>query len=102
MRRERKVFGAREKAEAVLSVWSGRRGPGAASRALGISQTLLGNWERRALEGMMRGLGVEVGEVPNPEGTLGKRLERLLAQGEREALGPAAGASESGVTSTGG
>jgi transposase-like protein len=79
-RRERKIYSAAEKGMAVLAVWSGRRVPGRISRQMGISWTVISNWEKRALEGMLRGLGVETGNSQPENGELGKRLERLLAQ----------------------
>jgi len=76
-RKPRKVFSAREKVEAVLSVWSGRRKPAAVCKSLGIAWGLLNSWEKSALAGIQRALGqepaVETAGLP-----LGSRLERLL------------------------
>lgn len=78
-KRERKVYSAAQKGVAILSVWSGRRTPGRISRQMGISWGVINSWEKRALGGMLRGLGMEPAKVPMPNGELGKRLERLLA-----------------------
>lgn len=79
-RRERKIYSAAEKGMAVLAVWSGRRAPARLSRQMGVSWTVINNWEKRALEGMLRALGVETRTRGVEDGELGKRLEHLLAQ----------------------
>lgn len=78
-KRERKVYSASQKGAAILSIWAGRRTAGQISRQLGTSWTMINSWEKRALKGMLRGLGVAPEKTPSPEGELGKRLERLLA-----------------------
>jgi transposase-like protein len=54
----RKVSGAtaEEKCRAVLSVWTERRKPGELCRELGVSWTLLNQWQARAMEGMLLAL----------------------------------------------
>lgn len=78
-KRERKVYSASQKGAAILSIWAGRRTAGQISRQLGTSWTMINSWEKRALEGMLRGLGVAPEKTPSSAGELGKRLERLLA-----------------------
>ena len=44
---------AEEKCRAVLSVWTERRTPGDVCRELGITWTVLSQWQERAMEGML-------------------------------------------------
>ena len=44
---------AKEKCRAVLSVWTERRKPGDVCRELGITWTVLSQWQERAMEGML-------------------------------------------------
>ena len=44
---------AEEKCRAVLSVWTERRKPGDVCRELGITWTVLSQWQERAMEGML-------------------------------------------------
>lgn len=79
-RRPRKVFGAREKAQAVLAVWSGRRKPAAVCKSLGTTWGALNAWEKVALAGILKALGLEKPAAAAADGlTLGSRLEKLLA-----------------------
>jgi len=54
----RKVLGhtAEEKCRAVLSVWTERRKPGEVCRELGVTWSLLSQWQERAMEGMLLAL----------------------------------------------
>jgi hypothetical protein len=70
---------AREKAQAVLSVWAGRRKPAKVCKALGIPWALLNGWEQRALAGMLKALGAGEAPAPATGPMLNPRLERLLA-----------------------
>lgn len=78
-RRTRRWYSARQKAEAVLAVWTGHRSAAQISRELGSHGHVLAGWEARALCGMKEALG----ERPAPRGSrpleLGRRLEKLLA-----------------------
>jgi transposase-like protein len=47
---------AEDKCRAVLSVWTERRKPGKVCRELGVSWTLLNQWQARAMEGMLLAL----------------------------------------------
>lgn len=55
-KRERRVYGAREKCQAVLSLWMGRRRPSEICKELDIPANLLSGWQERALEGMLGAL----------------------------------------------
>ena len=89
-KRERKVFGALEKSQAVLSLWSGRRKPSAICRGLGIASTTLDGWQRRAVKGMMAALGP--GE--RTESATGLELSKGLEQLVGRALVPAGDAEK--------
>lgn len=82
-RRPRKAFSAQEKAQAVLSVWSGRRKPAAVCKSLGIAWGLLNSWEKSALGGILKALGLETPLVETTGLSLGTRLEKLLAVPEK-------------------
>ncbi len=76
-KRSRRAHPAREKCLAVLSVWAQKRRASTVCRELGISWGILNQWEKRALQGMLEGLGQKepIGDQPV---SLGRRLERLL------------------------
>ena len=92
----RKVGGytAGEKCRAVLSVWTERRKPGEGSQELGVSWSVLSQWQARAMEGMLLALqprvSVEKGVALSPrlavllerknKGGVMKGLERRLAR----------------------
>jgi len=61
-KKSRKVTGhtAEEKCRAVLSVWTERRKPGEICRELGVSWTVLSQWQARAMEGMLLALQARV------------------------------------------
>jgi transposase-like protein len=86
-RKARRMHGAREKAAAVLSVWSGRRNPSRVCRDLGVSWGIVNSWEKKALCGMLKALGGETLSSSPPE-HLGRRLEGLLAGLQPEAVPP--------------
>ena len=73
----RRVISAKEKAQAVLAVWSSRRNTARVCRELGVNWGILRSWEKRSLSGILTALGGE--EMPvSPQGELGYRLESLL------------------------
>ena len=77
-KRERTVYGAREKSRAVLSLWTERRKPAAVCRELGITWAQLNAWQQRALEGMLAALEPRATQGPEPPPALGVKLEALL------------------------
>lgn len=81
-RKPAKVYTALEKVQAVLSVWSGRRKPGAVCRSMGIAWGLLNSWEKSALGGILKALGLETPAAEAAGLALGVRLEKLLAEPE--------------------
>ena len=76
-RKARRMVSAREKAQAVLAVWSGRRSASQMCRELGVNWGSLHGWERKGLQGILKALGGETTPTP-AQGALGKRLEGLL------------------------
>ena len=88
VKRERKVFGVRDKSQAVLSLWAGRRKPSAICRALSIPWATLDGWQRRAVKGMLRALGPMEGTETTSGMDLGRRLERVLAETTKKPESP--------------
>ena len=86
-RRSRRAHPVREKCLAVLSVWARKRRASSVCRELGISWGILNQWEKRALQGMLEGLG-QKGKIPEQPLNLGPRLERLLTGAEPLAVAP--------------
>lgn len=81
-RPERRVFPAKIKCEAVLSVWAERRKPSEVCGELGIPWQQLQSWQRQALEAMMERLRPRQ-EAEQRGPALGARVEKLLAKTER-------------------
>ena len=82
--RPRRVFSAQEKCQVVLSIWAGRRKPSAVSREMKVNWGVVNSWEKRAVQGVLKGLGSKE-EVPVGHGELGDRLEKLLQVPEKPA-----------------
>src|SRR4030042_3747423 len=86
----RKVSGqtAEEKCRAVLSVWTERRKAGEVCREMGVAWSLLNQWQKRAMEGMLLALQsrvpVEKGVALNPR--LAVLLERQSKGGGMKGL----------------
>jgi len=70
------VYSAQQKTEAVLAVWSERRGPSEMCRELGIAWVILRQWQERALEGMLQALEPRVNLDRGP--ALSPRLRQML------------------------
>jgi len=60
---QEKIYGAVEKCRAVLAVWTERKQASVLCRELGIRQSLLSQWQDRAVSGMLSAL--------EPRGTRG-------------------------------
>ena len=78
-RKSRRVVSARAKAQAVLTVWSGRRNASQVCRELGVNWGSLNGWERKGLLGIRKAMGGEE-SAATTQGELGRRLEGLLAE----------------------
>ena len=81
-RKGRKGLGhtAEDKCRAVLSGWTERRKPGEVCRELGIPWALFGQWQERAMEGMLQALQPR---IPAMDRTLALNL-RLAVLLERK------------------
>jgi transposase-like protein len=79
---------AEEKCRAVLSVWTERRKLGEVCRELGVTWTVLSQWQARAMEGMLLALQPRVpmqkGLALNPR--LAVLLERKIKGGSIKRL----------------
>jgi len=75
---QRRAFTAQEKCQAVLSVWSEMRKPREICREMGISWSMLNQWQQRAMGGIIESLEPhrQAGMAKGP--CLGPRLEALL------------------------
>jgi hypothetical protein len=69
---------AREKTEAVLALWTERRKPSEICKELEIGWTTLDNWQRRALEAMLRVLEPRERKAEERPAALTTRLQQLL------------------------
>ncbi len=81
-KRTRRVFAAREKCEAVLSVWSERRKPAEVCRELEVPWQQLTNWQDAAMKGMMQALDPKRSPDGHRLAPLSPRIEKLLAKAD--------------------
>ena len=80
VKRERVFHSAREKAQAVLAWWTERRRPSEICRELKITSTLLGQWQERAMEGMLAALEPRTRSAQEQKPALPAKVERLLVR----------------------
>jgi len=76
-RRRTRTYSAKEKSQAVLSLWSGRRSAASLMKAMDVPWAVLNHWEKRALTGMLSALD-PTWQQPSQTNTLPPRVERLL------------------------
>jgi len=69
-------YGAMEKCQAVLSIWTERRRPAEICRELQIPWMVLAHWQKRAMEGMLQALQPRVNLEKGP--ALSPRLQAML------------------------
>jgi len=74
---------AEEKCRAVLSVWTERRKPGEVCRELGVTWSLLNEWQERAMGGMLLALQPRVLTIEKTL-ALSSRLAVLLERKSKE------------------
>jgi hypothetical protein len=77
-KRTLRVFSAKEKAQAVLSLWSGRRSTSALMQELAVPWGVLHGWEQRAIGGILTALDPGWQQKAEQAGGLPARLERLI------------------------
>ena len=88
-KRNRRMFSAKEKAEAVLALWSGRRNGAALTQELQVPWAVINHWEQRALNGMLSALDPSWARAAETAPSLPPRVERLLAKTQTPAPAPA-------------
>ncbi len=79
-RKERVHYSARERAAAVLSIWTERRRPSEVCKEMAINTAMLMQWEDRALSGMLQSLQPRSRSETEKGPALSAKLERLLAR----------------------
>lgn len=79
-KRTLRMFSAKEKAQAVLSLWSGRRGASALMKELAVPWGVLHGWEQRAIGGILTALDPGWQQTTEKAGSLPPRVERLIAK----------------------
>ena len=87
-RRRMRTCSAKEKSQAVLSLWSGRRNAASLMKTMDVSWAVLNSWEKRALAGMLNALD-PTWQKTTEESTLPPRVERLMRQTLEPATPPA-------------
>ena len=78
-RRRTRTYSAKEKSQAVLSLWSGRRSAASLMKVMDVPWALLNHWEKRALAGMLSALDPTWQQTVQSS-ALPPRVERLLQQ----------------------
>lgn len=81
-KKTKRVFTAREKCEAVLSIWSERRKPAEVCRELDIPWQLLENWQTTAMKGMMSALDSRRTPDGQRPALVSPRMEKLLVKAD--------------------
>jgi len=89
------AYSARERCQAVLSVWTEKRKPAEVCREYKIKWVVLGQWQDRALEGMLQALEPRVNLERGP--ALSPRLQQLLEKRSQPRQRPAMMASRLSV-----
>jgi len=79
-RKATRVYSAKEKAQAVLALWSGRRNTSALTKELGVPWAIINTWEKRALSGMLTALDPTWKQAEDAQPSLPSRLEKLIEQ----------------------
>ena len=78
-RRRTRTYSAKEKSQAVLALWSGRRSASSLMKAMDVPWAVLNHWEKRALAGMLSALD-PTWQQSTQSSALPPRVERLLLQ----------------------
>lgn len=77
-RKPQRLFGAKEKSQAVLSLWSGRRSASALMRELSVPWGALHGWELRAIQGILTALDPDWKQTKEAVSNLPLRVEKLI------------------------
>lgn len=86
-RRATSQFSARERAQAVLSIWTERRRPSEVCRELGVTGTLLSQWQDRALGAILAAMEPRTRPAQARPPALSEKLLKLLSRQERQQAG---------------
>ena len=92
-KRQTRMYSAKEKAQAVLALWSGRRSPSALTRELEVPWAAINTWEKRALSGMLTALDPTWKQAAEDQPSLPRRVEKLLEQTLKPTAATAAAAN---------
>jgi hypothetical protein len=79
-KRTTRVCSARDKAQAVLALWSGRRSPSSLTKELNVPWAAINTWEKRALSGMLTALDPTWKQATAEQPSLPRRVEKLIEQ----------------------
>lgn len=79
-RRKRRTYSAKEKSQAVLALWSGRRNTAAVMKELEVPCGVLNGWEKRAINGILTALDPMWKQPEEGALKLPSRLERLMEE----------------------
>lgn len=79
-KRKTRTYRAKEKAQAVLSLWCGRRNTSALMKELDVPWALINSWEKRALAGVLTALDPTWKQPEEGQQSLPMRLEKLIEQ----------------------
>jgi transposase-like protein len=77
-KRQSRAYSAKEKAQAVLALWSGRRNPSTLTKELGVPWAAINTWEKRALSGMLTALDPTWKQAAEEQPSLPRRVEKLI------------------------
>ena len=77
-RQPQRLFGAKEKSQAVLSLWSGRRSASALMKELSVPWGVLHGWEQRAIQGILTALDPDWKQAKEAVSNLPSRVEKLI------------------------
>jgi len=79
-KRTTRMYSAKEKAQAVLALWSGRRNPSSLTKELAVPWAAINQWEKRALSGMLTALDPTWKQAREDQPSLPRRVEKLIEQ----------------------
>ena len=85
-----KTYSAKEKSQAVLALWSGRRSASSVMKELEVPWGVLNSWEKRAINGMLTALDPTWKQPEEGQLKLSNRLERLMERTLRPVAEPVA------------
>jgi len=79
-RQPQRLFNAKEKSQAILSLWSGRRSAASLMKELSVPWQVLHGWEQRAMAGILTALDPNRQRAPSAASCLPVRVERLISR----------------------